>query len=247
MPPTDALRALGFEVFLWLSVVLYSTLILLLSPFSPRQRLQRVVRHWAQSVLWALGRFCDLRYRVTGQEYLRQNQGQIFLCNHQSAWETIALGPLLPVPQTWVMKRELLYVPFFGWALALFQPIAIDRAAGRQAMKQLLSVGAKRLAVGHSVVIFPEGTRVAPGEVKRFGPGGAMLAAQTGMPVIPIAHNAGCFWGRKQLRKRPGIIDVVIGPPIETKGLSASAINTRAEEWIRSKADRLVKDAAVRT
>lgn len=129
------------------------------------------------------GRCLDGQY-LDGE---RQGQGQIILSNHQSAWETIALG--------------------------------------------------------HSVVIFPEGTRVAPDELKRFGVGGAMLAARTGMPVVPIAHNAGCFWGRKQLHKRPGMIDVVIGPPIETKGLSASAINALAEDWIRATAATLTQDA----
>jgi 1-acyl-sn-glycerol-3-phosphate acyltransferase len=244
MSATDSLRAVGFQAFLWLSVVFYSTLILLLYPLVSPQRLRRLVFHWANSVLWALRWMCGLRYRVTGRKHLRENHGQIILSNHQSAWETIALGPLLPLPQTWVLKRELLFIPFFGWALALFQPIAIDRSAGRQAMKQLLSVGAERLALGHSIVIFPEGTRLAPGEVKRFGPGGAMLAARTGMPVVPVAHNAGCFWGRKQLRKRPGVIDVVIGPPIETKGLSPCTINTLAEDWIRSTANALAKTAS---
>ncbi|MEA3638378.1 MAG: lysophospholipid acyltransferase family protein [Lamprobacter sp.] len=237
------LRALGFEVFLWLSVVIYSTLLLFLAPIFSTARLHLLVLSWERSLLWALCRFCRLSYRVTGQEHLQPGCGQIIFSNHQSAWETIALGPLLPTPHTWVMKRELLRIPFFGWALRLFQPIAIDRSSGRQALKQLLSVGAKRLAEGHLIVIFPEGTRVAPGKLKRFGVGGAMLAAHTGMPVVPIAHNAGYFWGRKPLQKRPGIIDVVIGPPIPTQGLSADRINALAEDWIRAKALLLAKEA----
>jgi 1-acyl-sn-glycerol-3-phosphate acyltransferase len=245
MSALDTARALSFTVFLWLSAAIYSTLLLVLFPLLPRPRLQPLVLQWEQAVLWALRRLCGLRHRVSGLEHLQagQDQGLIIFCNHQSAWETIALGLLLPTPQTWVTKRELLLIPFFGWALALFRPIAIDRSAGRQAMKQLLSVGAERLALGHSVVIFPEGTRVAPGEVKRFGIGGALLAARTGIPVVPIAHNAGCFWGRKQLRKRPGIIEVVIGPPIRTQGLNASAINALAEDWIRATATALIQDA----
>ncbi|MBK5937949.1 lysophospholipid acyltransferase family protein [Halochromatium roseum] len=239
----DTARALSFAAFLWLSAVIYSTLLLILFPLLPRQHLQRLVLQWEHAVLWALRRLCGLGYRVTGLEHLQacHGQGQIIFSNHQSAWETIALGPLLPTPQTWVTKRELLLVPFFGWALALFRPIAIDRSAGRRAMRQLLTVGAERLALGHSIVIFPEGTRVTPGKLKRFGIGGALLAARTGVPVVPIAHNAGCFWGRNQLRKRPGIIDVVIGPPIETKGLSASAINALAEDWISAAVTALVQ------
>ncbi len=244
MSAMHSLRAFIFEVCLWLSVVVYGTLMLLLASVLPARRLQQLARHWQRAVLWTLRGLCRIDYRVSGLEYLQQHQaqGQIILSNHQSAWETIALGTLLSGPQSWVMKRELLRIPFFGWALALFRPIAIERSAKRQAMRQLLAVGAERLAVGHSVVIFPEGTRVAPGTVKRFGLGGAMLAARTQAPIVPIAHNAGCFWGRNQWRKRPGTIDVVIGPPIETKGLTASAINALAEGWIRSTAETLAKN-----
>lgn len=238
-----SVRAATFEVFLWLSVVVYATLLLLVASICPNHRRQPLVCHWQRSVLWALRWLCNIDYRVTGQEHLRGGQGQIVVSNHQSTWETIALGTLLPVPQTWVMKRELLRIPFFGWALGLFRPIAIDRSAKREAMRQLLDVGSERLALGHSVVIFPEGTRVVPGSLKRFGLGGAMLAARTQMPVVPIAHNAGCFWGRNQWRKRPGTIDVVIGPPIETQGLSATAINALAEDWIRSTAKALAQNA----
>lgn len=243
MPMMDRLRAVVFECFLWLSVIVFSTLMLLLASVLPKERVRLLALYWERSVLWALRVLCGLDYRVSGQEHLRQDQGQIVLSNHQSAWETIALGTLLPTPQTWVMKRELLRIPFFGWALGLFSPIAIERSARRQALKQLLTLGAERLANGHTVVIFPEGTRVEPGRLKRFGIGGAMLAAQTNMPVVPIAHNAGYFWGRNQLRKRPGTIEVVIGPPIETQGLSATAINALAEDWIRSTAQVLADKA----
>ncbi|WP_462320392.1 lysophospholipid acyltransferase family protein [Halochromatium sp.] len=247
MSAMGSLRAVTFEAFLWLSVIVYGTLMLLLAKVLPNRRLQQLALHWQRAVLWALRRLCRIDCRVTGQTHLqarrREGGGQIILSNHQSAWETIALGALLPTPQSWVMKRELLRIPFFGWALALFHPIAIERSARRQAMSQLLSVGAERLAKGHSVVIFPEGTRVAPGTVKPFGLGGAMLAARTQMPVIPIAHNAGCFWGRNQWRKYPGTIDVVIGPVIQTRGLSATEINALAEDWIRSTAAALVENA----
>ncbi len=239
----DRLRAILFEAFLWLSVVGYGTLILLLAPWGSRQRLTALSLHWQRTVLWALRRLCRIEHRVRGRAHLHVGRGQLVLSNHQSTWETIALGSILPLPQTWVMKQELLRLPFFGWALSLFEPIAIDRSAGRRAMKQLLAVGAERLARGHCLVIFPEGTRVAPGESKRFGLGGAILAARTGVPVVPIAHNAGCFWGRHQLRKRAGMIDVVIGPPIETQGLSAQEINQRVEAWIRTTTRSLAEHA----
>ncbi|MBK5930447.1 lysophospholipid acyltransferase family protein [Halochromatium salexigens] len=239
----DRFRAILFEAFLWLSVVGYGALMRLLALGLSRPQLISIGLHWQRVVLWALRRLCGIDHRIGGQVHLLKGRGQIILSNHQSAWETIALGHILPMPQTWVMKQELLRIPFFGWALSLFDPIAIDRSAGRQAMKQLLAVGAERLERGHSVVIFPEGTRVAPGVSKRFGLGGALLAERTGAPIVPIAHNAGCFWERQPLRKRAGTIDVVIGPPIETQGLSAQEINQRVERWIRTTSHALVAGA----
>jgi 1-acyl-sn-glycerol-3-phosphate acyltransferase len=152
--------------------------------------------------------------------------------NHQSAWETIALGVILPLPQTWVMKRELLRIPFFGWALALFEPIAIARASGQRALRQVLEAGSERIRRHHSVIIFPEGTRISPTETKRFGLGAARLAALTGAPVVPVAHNAGHYWPRRVLAKVPGTIEIVIGPPIDTIGRDAGSINRLAEKWI---------------
>jgi 1-acyl-sn-glycerol-3-phosphate acyltransferase len=159
--------------------------------------------------------------------------------NHQSAWETIALGVIVPLPQTWVMKKELLRIPFFGWALALFKPIAIRRSSGHQALHKVLEAGAERLRDGHSVIIFPEGTRVPPNENKRFGFGAARLAALTGAPVVPIAHNAGYFWPKRFAAKVPGTIDVVIGEPIATTGHSAASINRLSEQWIKETRGKL--------
>ncbi len=227
------LRGFTFEVFLWLSVVVYSSMMLLVGRVSPHQVL-RLGQQWERVALWGLKHLCKISFRVTGQEHLKLDAGQIILSNHQSTWETIALGIILPQPQTWVLKRELLVIPFFGWALRLFNPIAIERSAGRDAMRQILKVGTSRLAERHTIVIFPEGTRVAPERHKRFAPGGAVLAARTGAPVVPIAHNAGCFWPKLGFAKYPGIIDVVIGPPIDDPGLSVDAINAHAEAWVRA-------------
>lgn len=227
------LRGFIFEVFLWLSVVVYSSLMLFVVRFS-REQVIRLGRQWQRAALWGLRRLCRIGIRVRGLEHLKAGSGQIILSNHQSTWETIALGLLLPQPQTWVLKRELLSIPFFGWALRLFNPIAIERSAGREAMRQILKVGRSRLAEGHSIVIFPEGTRVGPNQHKRFAPGGAVLAARSGAPVVPVAHNAGLFWPKAGFAKYPGTIDVVIGPPIDAVGLSADAINERAADWIRT-------------
>jgi 1-acyl-sn-glycerol-3-phosphate acyltransferase len=157
----------------------------------------------------------------------------VILAKHQSAWETIAFQQIFP-PQTWVLKRELLWIPLFGWALALLRPIAIDRGAGRVAIEQVIEQGRERLQSGIWVVVFPEGTRVAPGTRRRYGIGGAALAAASGYPVVPVAHNAGSFWPRRGFRKRPGMIRVVIGPVIDSHGKTAEEIRRQAEEWIEN-------------
>jgi 1-acyl-sn-glycerol-3-phosphate acyltransferase len=159
---------------------------------------------------------CGLRYRVTGLESL-PSESSIVLSKHQSAWETIALRAILPAHQSWVLKRELMRIPLFGAALARFRSIPIDRSAGRRAIVELVREGLQRLESGRWVIIFPEGTRVAPGCRQPYAIGGAVLAERSARPVVPIAHNAGHFWGRRNLRKFPGTIDLVIGPVIQTK------------------------------
>jgi 1-acyl-sn-glycerol-3-phosphate acyltransferase len=132
------------------------------------------------------------------------------------------------------LKRELIFIPIFGWVMYHFKPIAINRKSGRKAVKQVIEQGTKRLKEGFSVIIFPEGTRVAPDEKKRFGVGAAMLAERSGYPLVPIAHNAGVFWKRRGIIKYPGTIDVKIGPAIDCIGLSTGEINKRLEEWIET-------------
>ena len=225
------LRSLLYLGFMSVTVVLYALPISVFGWVAPYSFIAAAGQQWGRINLWALDKICGLGYRVHGWGNLPQ-ENCIVLCKHQSAWETIALRGLLPPEHTWVLKRELLSVPFFGWALVQFRPIAIDRRSGRQAVRQLLAEGKYWLDKGRWIVIFPEGTRVAPGERKRYGQGGALLAQKSGYPVLPIAHNAGVFWRRRSIKKYPGQIDVVIGKPIETVGLSSSEINHRVEEWI---------------
>ncbi len=183
---------------------------------------------------------------VTAETYLRGSTiawtgssicppgAAMILAKHQSAWETIAFQQIFP-PQTWVLKRELLWIPLFGWALALMRPIAIDRGAGRVAIEQVIEQGRERLQSGIWVVVFPEGTRVAPGTRKRYAMGGAILAAETGYPVVPVAHNAGSFWLRRGFLKKPGTVRVVIGPTIDPRGKKAEEIIKQTEEWIEGR------------
>jgi 1-acyl-sn-glycerol-3-phosphate acyltransferase len=225
------LRSLVYLAFMSLSVVLFSVPIAVFGWFVPYPWLGKAGNLWGRLNLAALDKICHLRYRVRGWENFPKRPC-VILCKHQSTWETIALRALLPPEHIWVLKRELLWVPFFGWALAPFRPIAINRKDGRGALRQLLDEGRRALDHGHWIVIFPEGTRVAPGERIRYGFGGALLAEKTGYPVLPIAHNAGTFWRRRDIRKHPGTIDLVIGEVMDTSGTKASEINRRIESWI---------------
>ena len=188
---------------------------------------------WAD-VLMAVLRFtCRLDYKVEGREHIPQGQACIALMKHSSSWETVAQATLLP-PQVWVLKRELLWIPFVGWGLRLLRSIAINRGAGGTAVKQMIEQGRRHLANGEWIVVFPEGTRMPQGQTRRYGVGGAAIAAETGAPVIPVAHNAGYYWPRRGLLKKPGTIRVVIGPPIATRGRDPREINEEAQRFIEA-------------
>jgi 1-acyl-sn-glycerol-3-phosphate acyltransferase len=230
------LRSTVFNVCIWLMVIPFALLALLLIPMSAPKR-SHIIAGWARFVMWWLALTCGLRYRVIGRENI-PNQPCVILAKHQSAWETIAFQTILP-PQIWVLKRSLLRLPFFGWALWALKSIAIDRSAGREALKQLVSQGKDRLARGLWVVIFPEGTRTAPGARSKYHIGGAWLATHTGATVLPIAHNAGEFWRKNSLLKHPGIITVSIGPAINATGMKADELNKLVEDWIEGEMPRL--------
>ncbi len=217
---------------MWLTVTVYAPLSLLTAVL-PFPRRYRLISRWARWQMFLLKHICGLDYRVDGLEHLPAGAA-VILAKHQSAWETIAFQQIFP-PQTWVLKRELMWIPLFGWALALLRPIAIDRGAGRVAIEQVIEQGRERLQSGIWVVVFPEGTRMAPGTRRRYGIGGAALAAESGYPVVPVAHNAGSFWPRRGFLKRPGMIRVVIGPVINPRGKTAEDIRRLAEEWIEGK------------
>ncbi len=225
---------------LWASIPVFAPLILLLLPL-PFPLRYRFTRQWARFGLWWLKTTCRLHYRVEGREHI-PDRPTIVMSKHQSAWETLALQMLF-APQVWVLKRELLWVPFFGWGLAALRPIAIDRKSGRRAIEQVVELGRQRLDDGCWVVIFPEGTRVPAGRKRRYRMGGAALAAQTGYPVLPVAHNAGEFWPRRGFIKRPGTIQLVIGPPIEARGRGATDINADVEAWIEGTMARISRSA----
>ncbi len=231
-----ALRSLIFLLLQLVLTPIFSTLAILTYPFPPLTR-YRLISSYARTMVWLLKSVCGIRHRVIGIENIPK-QPCVVLCKHQSAWETLALQVIFP-PQVWVLKRELLWLPFFGWGLAMTSPIAIDRSNGKGAVKQLLKQGKDRLAKGFFVVIFPEGTRIPYGERGKYKIGGALLATSSGVPVLPVAHNAGRLWGRNSFIKRPGLVTMSIGAPIATEGLKADEINARTEAWIENEIGQL--------
>ncbi|MGH8583279.1 MAG: lysophospholipid acyltransferase family protein [Gammaproteobacteria bacterium] len=229
-------RSWLFYLGVVLSLIVYAPLAILLWPFPHRWR-YRFVTSWSHVNLWWLARSCGLRYRLEAREPLGTAPA-VLLCKHQSAWETFALQRLLP-PHVWVLKRELLWIPLFGWGLATLRPIAIHRGRTHRALKQIIEQGRARLREGLWVLVFPEGTRVPVGERRAYANSGALLAIRAGCAVVPIAHNAGLFWPRKSIGKRPGVIDVVIGPRIETEGRRPEEVTDEAERWIEATCARL--------
>jgi 1-acyl-sn-glycerol-3-phosphate acyltransferase len=223
------LRSLAFWIVFPISIMTYATLLLITFPISLHAR-WNLIQSWVVFILWWLKVTCNLTHEVQGMENIPHGAGIVF-AKHQSSWETIALQLIFP-QQIWVAKRELLWVPFFGWALALMKCIAIKRGSGRSAVQQLISQGKQRLQEGLWIVIFPEGTRVPPGQKGQYRIGGALLAEQSGYPVIPVAHNAGEYWPRRSFIKKPGIIQLRIGKPIYSAGKSAQSILNDAAGWI---------------
>lgn len=181
-------------------------------------------------MLFLLRNLCGIRYQIIGAENIPKTPS-IVLSKHQSAWETLAFQKIFP-PQVWVLKKELLRIPFFGWGLAMTSPIAIDRSAKKKALEQIVEQGKDRLKQGFWIVIFPEGTRIPPGQRGKYRIGGAWLATHTNTLVVPVAHNAGELWGRNSFIKYPGTITVSIGEPIDPTGMEPGELNAQVEAWI---------------
>jgi 1-acyl-sn-glycerol-3-phosphate acyltransferase len=224
-----ALRSSLFALALLIVTPPYALLALATFPL-PRLARYRIISGWSRLVIRLARAVLGIDWRVEGAEHLPRAPA-IILSKHQSAWETMAFQLIFP-PQVHVLKRELLWIPFFGWGLALMSPIAIDRRRGVAALRAIARRGRERLAQGFCVVVFPEGTRVAPGEHRPYQLGGAWLAADSGAPVVPVAHNAGLVWPRNAFLKRPGTVTVRIGPAIDSAQRDAHTINRLAEEWI---------------
>ena len=238
--PVLWLRSLAFWIVFPLSIALFATLLLFTFPFSLATR-WALLQHWVKFTIWWLDLTCRPKHEVQGLEHISEGPAIVF-AKHQSTWETIALQSIFPL-QVWVAKRELMWLPFFGWGLALMKCIAIKRGTGRAAIKQLVQQGKARLDEGIWIVIFPEGTRIPPGQKGEYRIGGAILAQKTGYPIVPVAHNAGEYWPRRSFIKQPGVIQVRVGAPISTAGKSAQQILEEASGWIE---DRMAEITTLR-
>ena len=226
------IRSIVFWILsiLWLSCVVSMELLTFAFPVQVRSYFGSM---WAKGTITLARIICGLKYDIEGIENVPKGAA-IVMSNHQSTWETLVYQKILP-PQLWVVKKELLKVPIFGWGLALCEPIAVDRKAGRKAMDQLVEQGKQKLDQGRWIVIFPEGTRIAPGVKAKYKIGGSMLASKVDYPILPIATNAGEYWPKHSLIKWPGTIKVVIGEPIYANGRGASEISKEVEAWVRGK------------
>ncbi len=230
------LRSILFTVLMFLSVPPYSLLVCLGRVFGEGTSYRLVVA-WVRGMITLCEWLCGLRFRIEGAENIPP-EPSVVLLKHSSAYETLAQMLLFP-RQAWVLKRELTWAPFLGWALATVRPIAIDRGGGRQAVQQVVEQGKARLAAGVWVMIFPEGTRMPAGQTRRYGLSGTLLAQASGRPIVPVAHNAGDFWPRRGWRKRPGVITFRIGSPVNPAGRDPRAVNAEIQTWIEAQVAEL--------
>lgn len=226
------LRSLLYLTIMVVATVAWTPVCLLAAPLPYNQRYY-VTARWNLFIVWLSKALCGIRYEVRGEENL-PDAPAILLSKHQSAWETIFFLWYMPRPLVYVFKRELLYIPFFGWALGLLRMVPIDRAKGRDAFAQVVVRGRRRLADGQWVIMFPEGTRIAPGKKGKYKLGGARLAIETETPVIPIAMNSGDCWPKNSFIKKPGLITISIGKPISPEGKDAATLMQEVENWIES-------------
>ncbi len=226
----NILRGLLFNLFYFLSVILYSVPAVIITPFLDYPTRVRYYTTWPNLIQWLLKVICGIQVEVIGKENIPK-EPVVIVANHQSTWETFIMFNLF-TPVTIVLKKELTYIPIFGWLLHFIRPISIDRGKRAAAMKQILKQGQDRLAQGISILIFPEGTRVPVGENRSHFSGGTMLAVKAKCPVLPVAHNSGCFWPAHKVIKNPGVITVKIGKPIATEGRSAKELSLEMENWI---------------
>ena len=230
------LRSLLFYTGQIISTILIAPIGIIAFPLDFKKRYYLITR-WAVFNLWWLKICCNITYEIKGKDNI-PGKPCIVMSKHQSAFETLALQQIF-IPQVWILKKELLQIPIYGWGLASMQPIAINRDSTIKSFRQIADQGCERLKKGYWVIIFPEGTRVAPNKKKKYLPGGGMLAEKSGAQVVPVAHNAGRLWPRNSMIKKPGLITIKIGPVIESENKNAKEITDEVENWIEKEVGEL--------
>ena len=240
VPAVQLVGSLFFTGFWFAWTFLYAIAVVILSLFLPFPRRFALVRAYAAVVLWVLRWSCGLTYRIEGAPL--PEGGHVALWKHSSSWETMAMMVVFP-RQVWVLKRELLWIPVVGLGVKQMHAIAIDRGAGHSAVAQVIEQGKARLEEGDWVMVFPEGTRMPVGETRRYGVSGTLLAAESGRFLVPVAHNAGYYWPRRGLMKKPGVVRVVIGLPVAAAGREVREVNEQIQAWIEATVRRLAPAA----
>jgi 1-acyl-sn-glycerol-3-phosphate acyltransferase len=235
------IKSLFFTAYMMVSALVFGGVMTLFF-WAPYRTQFAIARAWARILFWLLDKVCGLKFTVEGRERIPAGN-HIVMCNHTSAWETIAQFLIFP-PQVWVLKRELLWIPLIGWGLKLLRPISINRGDGHRAVNQVIEQGKARLAGGLWIIIFPEGTRVVAGESRRYGVSGALLAIATGKCVVPLSHNAADFWVRRGIVKKAGTIRVVVGAPIDPTGKDARKLSEEIRRSIEAGLAQIARESA---
>ena len=233
-------RSLLFTTLFFLTVIPYAIAVATTGLFSKSLPFL-TARAWARTNLWLAKVLCDIDFELEGRENIPDTNGILYV-KHQSAYEILVGANEFP-HQCWVLKRELMWVPFLGWGLKFLHPIAINRSSGGRAVRQVVRQGRDRIRDGLWIVIYPEGTRVAPGKTRRYGRSGPALAKDCGCLILPVAHNAGYYWPRRRWRKYPGTVKVVSGPQIDPAGRSPEEINQLAQSWVEGTMRRISPEA----
>jgi len=237
-----AFRSALYFLFLFVTIVPWATFAVAYSVFVRGERVYWVCAGWLRVATWGTRAICGVRARVQGRENL-PDFPVVVLPKHQSAWETLAFPTLMPQPLCYVFKRELLYIPFFGWAMARMDLIHIDRSKRSEAWSKVAEQGRRYMAQGNWVIMFPEGTRTPRGGQGVYKNGGTRLAVETGHPVLPVAVTSARCWPRKSLVLRPGVIDISIGKPIPSTGRDPDSLMREVEAWIEAEMRRLDPEA----
>jgi 1-acyl-sn-glycerol-3-phosphate acyltransferase len=230
-----------------ITVVPWALAVLVISVFVRGAPVYWSCAGWLRLAIWSARVICGVSWRIQGMENLptraQTTSAVLLAAKHQSTWEAFAFPALMPHPLAYVFKRELLYIPFFGWAMARMDMIHIDRSRRAEAWHKVAAQGKRLFAQGVWVIMFPEGTRIERGQRGEYKTGGSRLAIEAGVPIVPIAATSARCWPRKSFLLRPGVVDLSIGRPIPTQGRKAAELMAEVEAWIEAEMQRLDPEA----